>query len=539
MRKITALLISVAMVASLFAFAAPAMAADNLITNGGFEAGNTGFTTEYTYLDPSVTGGWTLGPPFMFTIGTNPGLYHSAWMPGFGDHTSGAGKMMIVNGTSSEAGAPNKLVWGQNVTLPACEPVVTSYPLFAGQTWQVGVILVTNTAGKICVEYKLFDSVLAAGWRLTETHLAIATSANGIPQTKTGNPIPGQFPYSRSYDPGVSSDKYCIDWSCAPGANIIIAAHAVVNKPSTSHLEYGSFCVASGANTKLGDAVTPATLCWVHPLWNSSLRDAATDAPSDLSTYASWVWDTLYNPAPRNGDLVDLYHEFQLPDGAAITSGELQIAADNAFSWKLNGGAFTDVNLAGDWRSQSVFSWPTYVIDPNMSGWKKVYTYDVKSQLSPLANALYVTGVNAAWDTDDPTVNPAGVLYKLCGTWEKEVSDNNSANDTAWGGTENFKGKNWAKYMTYTCQRCPAPVYKLEFYAASSYPEAPAQLEVRINGVVVPPTLELTSTKGEWVKYSATWNAGSATSALIEIRDLRYTYSGDDFCIDDISFVKQ
>jgi hypothetical protein len=341
-----------------------------------------------------------------------------------------------------------------------CTSWVT-YPLFAGQTWQVGNILVSNSADKICVKYVLFDTGVAdLGWRMTETHVAISATDprpkpySGIPQTKTGNPIPGQFEYSRTYESGAKSDCFSIPrpagWT--RGTKLYIAAHAAVNKPSTSHLVSGSFCVTSGVNTKLADAVTPATLCWVHPLWNSNLRDATSDATSDLWQDANWVWDTYLNPSPRNGDLVDLYHEFQIPDGATIKTAALSIAADNAFSWRLNGGAWTDVNLAGDWRSQPVFSYPTYVVDPNPTAWKKVYTYDVAGQISPLANALYVTGVNAAYDTDDPQANPAGVLYKLCGTWEQEVSDNNSANDSAWGGTLPFNGKNWAKFMEYTVQ---------------------------------------------------------------------------------------
>jgi hypothetical protein len=113
--------------------------------------------------------------------------------------------------------------------------------------------------------------------------------------------------------------------------------------------------------------------------------------------------------------------------------------------------------------------------------------------------------------------------------------------ETAWGGEcGEFPGANWATYICYEPETgCDYGSYLLEFYAASSYPAAPAQLEVKINGVVVPPTLEATSTPGQWVKYSAVWNAGSANHALIEIRDLRDVYSGDDFVIDDISFVRQ
>lgn len=528
-RPIALLMLSVA----LLAFgASPAMAVGtNLVSNGDFESGNSGFGSGHNYI--ANTGPFTLGAPVTYAVGTSPKNYHSGWTA-FGDHTTGTGKMMIVNGDDV---APPAVVWEQDVALPSCYEE-QRFPLFAGKTWQVGEMIVNNTDDQICITYELSSTVAAAGWRLTETHLALGPNANAIPQTKTGNPIPGAFPYSRVYDPGVVSDTFCVDMDIT-GAPIVIAAHAVVNKPSTSHMEYGSFCVTSGPTSKLGDTVTQATPTWVHPAWNSNLRDAATNLPSDLYTYADWVWDSYYNPSPRNGDLVDLYHEFSVPDGATVTNAELSVAADNAFSWKLNTGAWTDVNLAGDWRSQTVFSYPTYVVDPNMTSWKKVYTYDVTGQVSALSNALYVTGVNAAWATDDPTVNPAGVLYRLCGDWEKEVSDNNAANDSAWAGTQAFRGKNWATYFTYTPRACDGD-YLLEFYGSSSYADpVPGQLQVKVNGVVLGSTLALTSTANDWRKYSAVWDPGAATSAHITITNLRLEFSGNDFCIDDVSFVHQ
>ena len=67
----------------------------NLVTNGDFESGNTGFTTGYTY--GNVSG------PAAYWIGTNasqaPGAYGD-WYNG-GDHTTGTGNMLVVNGANS------------------------------------------------------------------------------------------------------------------------------------------------------------------------------------------------------------------------------------------------------------------------------------------------------------------------------------------------------------------------------------------------------------------------------------------------------
>lgn len=70
-------------------------AATNLITNGNFSAGNTGFTSEYTYNGVDGFGNLDEGS---YGIVTNPNTIHSLWY-GFTDHTTGTNpNMMVVNG---------------------------------------------------------------------------------------------------------------------------------------------------------------------------------------------------------------------------------------------------------------------------------------------------------------------------------------------------------------------------------------------------------------------------------------------------------
>jgi hypothetical protein len=90
-------------------------ASANLIVNGDFSAGNTGFTSGYGYT--SVAGGLATGGEGagegLYAIGTNPNFYHSAFVTQ-GDHTTGTGNMMIVNGS----GVANKTVWSGTVAPP-------------------------------------------------------------------------------------------------------------------------------------------------------------------------------------------------------------------------------------------------------------------------------------------------------------------------------------------------------------------------------------------------------------------------------------
>lgn len=82
----------------------------SLITNGDFESGNSGFTSTYTYV--ATTGGTALWDQGKYAVGTSASNYHNNFS-NCGDHTSGSGKMMILNG----APTPNQVIWSQNITV--------------------------------------------------------------------------------------------------------------------------------------------------------------------------------------------------------------------------------------------------------------------------------------------------------------------------------------------------------------------------------------------------------------------------------------
>lgn len=87
----------------------PAVAGGNLLINGDFEAGNTGFGTDYTYATVNTPGDGGAG---QYTVGTNPQLFNST-EASFGDHTTGKGLMLIANGAPD----PNRTVWQETVAV--------------------------------------------------------------------------------------------------------------------------------------------------------------------------------------------------------------------------------------------------------------------------------------------------------------------------------------------------------------------------------------------------------------------------------------
>lgn len=104
----------------------------NIVTNGDFSAPTTnsttrGFTSSYTYRSTSYNCAGcccgVLSAEGTYTITTDPHIIHTNFSS-FGDHTSGTGNMLIVNGASTA----NVTVWTQNITvLPNTDYVFSAW----------------------------------------------------------------------------------------------------------------------------------------------------------------------------------------------------------------------------------------------------------------------------------------------------------------------------------------------------------------------------------------------------------------------------
>ncbi len=81
-------------------------ASSNLIVNGDFEAGNSGFLSGHNY---SSSLWW---PETTYAITTNPALVHQL-ASSYGDHTTGSGRMMAVNASPTSS----TVVWSQSISV--------------------------------------------------------------------------------------------------------------------------------------------------------------------------------------------------------------------------------------------------------------------------------------------------------------------------------------------------------------------------------------------------------------------------------------
>ena len=149
--------------------------------------------------------------------------------------------------------------------------------LIAGQNEHAGDIKVWDDGTSLYVLYETVNP-----WCLTETHLAVASSLDGIPQAN-GNPIPGQFPYKNTHN-CATNFLYTIPLN-KDVCQIYIAAHAAVKSLGSTETAWGNGLDFSGNNWGTYFLYKP-NICMFTPTPNESatLTETPTNTPTSTST---------------------------------------------------------------------------------------------------------------------------------------------------------------------------------------------------------------------------------------------------------------
>jgi hypothetical protein len=354
--------------------------------------------------------------------------------------------------------------------------------LLAGQTEDIGDVKVWNDAEKLYVQF-VYEGPDCG---FLEVHLQVDEDdfSEDI-LTKKGNPIPGQF--EKSFSGGCFKD-YTFEYDLAlegfePGDNLLIAAHAalglaetmtIVSDTSTDVTEVNGTPVT--ANAVLANEPVGYPNCASYtPDGTGSAWDNSVNIPG-----AHWIWNTLNPERPIQGDVVTFNKTFTVP--GLPNGGTLYITADNGYKVTLNDVPLGQAQLgpgfpttlkettdttpqAGDWGVAS-------------QGWQSVESYSLGELMSGV-NTLMITAANeymwnttdqyqgkdyyyGSWDPSGGSVNPDpfpgyGIsVDNICrnpgGLIFKATVDYYADGETAWGDGEDFPGKNWATYFTYTVQ---------------------------------------------------------------------------------------
>jgi hypothetical protein len=108
---------------------------------------------------------------------------------------------------------------------------VRTVNFIAGQHILVGNIEVYNSADSIYVTYKT-----TGDWRMRTLHLFVG-KCNQLPVNKSGNPVPGRFPYSKSFGSYCATEFTFRFLKSAFDSCFCVAAHAEVARANGSQAE--------------------------------------------------------------------------------------------------------------------------------------------------------------------------------------------------------------------------------------------------------------------------------------------------------------
>jgi len=335
--------------------------------------------------------------------------------------------------------------------------------LYAGQDLPVGTVTVSNDGINLFVEY-----ITTGGWVMTETHLAVAPvqrvlgeipdpipdpSPEDIPQTKKGNPIPGQFPYKHEDLGYITSDPYIIPLSeidIGVGADDIlyIAAHAKVIRPIedcwetvwqigdvevndcagnltnyANEFNWKKLDLSGGYTLPVGDCEQGPGLDADKPLFTTPFIAGTT--PTDEFPYNS-------NFSKSYATDFDVQWNGSLPFGGLLT-----------ISWSPGSSASEKKVVSNDGIASTTFT--AQGASKPGEGWfmDKYPLVENSVNVDPLSDGLHT--INFQHTKGDGTFWDWIRLEKPC------VQE-----ESAWAGTGvgeiPFSGKNWATYFTYTVQ---------------------------------------------------------------------------------------
>ncbi|MDA8373612.1 MAG: hypothetical protein M0Z91_05090, partial [Actinomycetota bacterium] len=171
----------------------------------------------------------------------------------------------------------------------ASASVSTCYELFAGQNADAGQVCVVQTGtNTVDVTYT------TSGWLMSAVHLAIGSTLDALPVNKSGNPVPGQFPYSETFSPGV--DTYTFTNLSVSGTTIYVAAQAEVwnqGSETTAYAVSDTSTEVTSASSGPSDTAavladqpvdypncgdyTPSPNPLTESVWNAQIGSAALD----------------------------------------------------------------------------------------------------------------------------------------------------------------------------------------------------------------------------------------------------------------------
>ena len=285
---------------------------NNLVVNGDFEQGNTGFTSDY---GPGVGGAFgLLTNPGTYAISTSPSNVHNNFFSCV-DNTSGTGNLMIINGSNTT----NTNVWCQTINVsPNTDYMFSAWAISLENTNISNVATLHFLVNGVQIGLNFSPSLTACNWQQffanynsgSNTSIEICIESDVI---------------SGNNDYGID------DIFFTPFCNSTDSIDIIVNTiPSPDLGPDVSICFGN-------DTLLDATTSNASYLWQDGSTSAPTFTAQNGGTY--WVDVTVNNCTARDSLEVLINPVFNETSSVNICAGD-SVFLEN--SWQNIPGVYTD-----------------------------------------------------------------------------------------------------------------------------------------------------------------------------------------------------
>ena len=501
------------------------------LINGNFESGGNGVGflingIGYTQINPT-TGSSTSGN---YAITTNPQLLNSNFISG-GDHTSGSGRMLVVDGNT----VPNSRLWSSTSTGGALTGF-TAGNVYTFSYWIKSVSNnVTNNATQANINVFFVNAsninpsslnsyapLPSQGW-MRVSYTFTATANNALIELRNNNLSV------------LGNDFALDDFAITPGALPLTLSQTFVNPSCPTSLNGSITGVGSGG-------ILPYTYSLVS---STATITNATGVFSNLlaGTYTLSIQDAAGGLVPPVIILLTPPNDITINAPATICAGtptNLSVSGSpDPYLWTANppDSTLTAANNTSANPTVSPTTTTTYTVTSGVAAnaTNLVINGDfsmgdfgfITDYVNYLPGTVPTSGVQGAYGV---VTNPRNWFAPFSPCTDHTSSGGNMlVADGSTTGTARI----W--YSPAPITVIPGKNYTFSYFLTAVVSGGPAKLEVLINNVPIGPIATAPSSPCVWDEHSYVWNSGSNTTAIISIID-REAFGNNDFAIDDLYF---